>query len=267
MTRFLAFFGTLALDMAAGVRRGVEESDRHVLLLVRSLIWLVRPPFRFREIVRQFDFVGVQSVPLICITGAFTGMVLALQGDFALRKFGGESLVGAGVALSLTRELGPVIGALMVVARAGSAFAAEIGTMRNTEQIDALASMAVDPIQYLVVPRILAATISLPLLAILFEFSGMIGAYVIATKHIGIDAGAFMAGVREWVWTEDITHGLIKSVVFGLILSLVSCCKGFFVTGGARGVGLATTRAVVLSSLLILASDYMMTELMFQPSS
>ncbi len=267
MARFLAFFGSIGLDMAGAFRRRVEETGRNVLLVGRSLVWMVRPPFRFRELVRQLDFVGVQSAPLICITGAFTGMVLALQGDFALRKFGGQALVGAGVALSLTRELGPVLSALMVAARAGSAFAAELGTMRNTEQIDALASMAVDPVQYLVVPRILAATIVLPMLTILFEFSGMMGAFAIATHHVGIDVGTFMGSVQDYVWQEDITHGLIKSVVFGLILSLVSCCNGFFVTGGARGVGLATTRAVVVSSLLILASDYMMTELMFQPSS
>lgn len=238
-----------------------------MILLGQSLYWLVRPPFRLREVVRQLDFVGVQSVALICVTGAFTGMALALQSHIALEKYGAESLLGAGVSLGLCRELGPVLSALMVVARAGSAMTAELGSMRNTDQIDALAGMAVDPVQYLVVPRLIAATIMLPFLAILYEFCGMLGADFVAVTQLGMESGAFMASVHDYLDLDDITHGLIKSVVFGVIIALVGCTKGYFATGGARGVGTATTRSVVISSLLILGSNYLMTAMMFRPSS
>lgn len=173
-------------------------------------------------------------------------------------------MVGATVALALTRELGPVISALMVVGRVGSAMTAELGSMRNTQQIDALASMAVEPIQFLVVPRIFAATVTLPFLAAIFSFSGMVGAYLICTQHLGVDGGTFMSGVRYYLDQDDIIQGLIKAIGFGLIIALVACYKGFYATGGARGVGIATTKSVVVSSVLILVSDYVMTALMFR---
>ena len=181
-----------------------------------------------------------------------------------MHRYGAEAMVGATVALALTRELGPVISALMVIGRVGSAMTAELGSMRNTQQIDALTSMAVDPVQYLVVPRIVAATITVPMLAGIFSFSGMVGAFVISTGYLGIDGGTFMEGVRYYLDAEDITHGMIKAVFFGLILSLVACYKGFYATGGARGVGIATTKAVVVSSVLVLISDYLMTAIMFK---
>jgi phospholipid/cholesterol/gamma-HCH transport system permease protein len=263
LLRLLAFLGSLILNAAASVRVAVEEIGRTIILLARTLVWLFRRPFRAHEVFRQLDFVGVQSLELICITGAFTGMVMALQSHLGMSKFGAVSLLGGAVALTLARELGPVLSALMVCGRAGSAIAAELGSMRTTEQIDALSSMAVEPVQYLVLPRLLAATIAMPLLAILFEFCGMVGAYLTAVYQLGMEGPVFMNSVQEYLELEDITHGLIKSVVFGLIVSLVSCAKGFHVTGGARGVGQATTRAVVISSLLILASDYAMTAIMF----
>jgi len=234
------------------------------MLMGRSLLWLFRPPFRFTEFLRQLDFIGAPSVLLIVFTGAFTGMVSALQGYNGMHRYGAESMVGATVALALSRELGPVLAALMVVGRVGSAITAELGSMRNTQQIDALASMAVEPIQYLVVPRIVAATLTLPILALIFSFSGMVGAYLVCTKSLGIDSGTFMAGVRYYIDLHDVTHGMLKSVVFGLIISLVACYRGFYASGGARGVGTATTRAVVISSVLILLSDYAMTALMFK---
>ncbi|MEW6114763.1 MAG: ABC transporter permease [Thermodesulfobacteriota bacterium] len=264
--RLLAFFGAIAINVVQTVRFAVEETGRSIVLLGSSVEWLLRPPFRFKQYLIQLDFVGVQSVYLICITGLFTGMVLALQGHIAMSRYGAESLIGGAVALSLARELGPVLSALMVIGRAGSAIIAELGSMRNTDQIDALASMAVHPVQYLVVPRVVAATIVLPFLALLFEFSGMVGAYLVYTTQLGQDGAVFINSIKDYLEAEDITHGLIKAVVFGLILSLVSCSKGFYATGGARGVGLATTRGVVISSLLILASDYVMTALMFKPS-
>jgi phospholipid/cholesterol/gamma-HCH transport system permease protein len=250
-----------------GVRFLVEEVGRVLILLARSLLWLFRSPFRFTEFLRQLDFIGAQSVLLIVFTGAFTGMVSALQGYNGMHRYGAESMIGATVALALSRELGPVLSALMVVGRVGSAITAELGSMRNTQQIDALSSMAVEPIQYLVAPRIAAATIVLPVLALIFSFSGMVGAYLVSTKSLGIDSGTFMAGIRYYLDLQDVTHGMLKSVVFGLIISLVACYHGFYATGGARGVGTATTRAVVISSVMILLSDYAMTALMFKSSS
>jgi phospholipid/cholesterol/gamma-HCH transport system permease protein len=260
---FLALLGSIALSILAAFRGAVEETGRSLLLFSQAVSWMARPPYRIRELVRQMDAIGVQSVELICITGAFTGMVMALQSDIALSRYRAEGLIGAAVALSLARELGPVLTALMVVGRAGSAIAAELGTMRSTEQIDALSSMAVEPVQYLVVPRIVAAILMLPLLTILFEFFGMMGAYFTVTLQLGIDWATFMTSVREYLQLSDITHGLFKSVFFGLVFSLVSCTKGFYVTGGAVGVAKATTRAVVISSLFVLASDYFLTAVLF----
>ncbi len=241
----------------------MEVIGRAITLFFWTIVWMFRPPFRAREIFRQMDFVGVQSVELIAITGLFTGMVLALQAHIGVSKFGAQALVGAGVALSLSRELGPVLSALMVIARAGSAMTAELGSMRISQQIDALSTMAVEPVQYLVVPRFVATTLMLPLMAILFEFSGMVGAYFVFIFQLDGDGGVFMQSVRDYMTIEDITHGLIKSVVFGMILSIVCCSRGYYSVGGSRGVGLSTTRAVVVSSLLILASDYIMTAIMY----
>lgn len=266
LVKFLAYVGSLVLSVVDLLRLSVEEIGQVLVLLGQSFVWLFRPPFRVREFVRQLDFVGSQSTLLIILTGSFTGMVSALQGYNGMHRYGAESMVGATVALALARELGPVISALMVIGRVGSAMTAELGSMRNTQQIDALASMAVDPVQYLVVPRIVAAIVTVPLLAGLFSFSGMVGAYVVATQYLNIDGGTFMEAVRYYIDSDDITHGLIKAVFFGLILSLVACYKGFYATGGARGVGIATTRAVVLSSVLVLISDYLMTAIMFKSS-
>ncbi|MEW6348664.1 MAG: ABC transporter permease [Thermodesulfobacteriota bacterium] len=265
--RVLELIGALVLTALGHLRGNAEEIGRGILLLGQSLRWLFRRPLRVHEIVRQLDFVGVQSTELILLTGIFTGMVLALQTHVALSRYAAQSLVGGMVGLSLTRELGPVLSALMVIGRAGSAMTAELGTMRNTQQIDALASMAVEPIQYLVVPRVVATTLIMPGLALLFEFAGMVGACLIFCTQLGGETAAFIASVRDYVSVQDLTHGLIKAVVFGFIIAAVSCTKGFYVTGGSRGVGTATTRAVVISSLLILGSDYVMTTLMFTSTS
>lgn len=209
------------------------------------------------------EFVGVQSLSVVMITAAFAGMVLALQTYYGFRMFGGESLVGATVALSLTRELGPVFTALMVTGRAGSAMAAELGTMKVTEQVDALYTMSVNPVQYLIVPRILAAVLMVPILTILADFIGVVGGYFVGVHLLGINSGIFMARIVEFVEMDDITNGLIKSAFFGLILSLIGTFKGFYTTGGAEGVGKATTEAVVYASVSILISDYILTALMF----
>jgi phospholipid/cholesterol/gamma-HCH transport system permease protein len=234
-----------------------------LLLFLEAIIWLFRPPFRFRLFVKQLEFVGVNSLFVVLLTGLFTGMVLALQTYYAFRLFSAESLVGATVALSMTRELGPVITALMVTGRAGSAIAAEIGTMRVTEQIDALTVMAISPVQYLVVPRILAGVIMLPLLTILSDFVGIVGGYLVGVKILGINSGLFINKIYEYVDVDDLYNGLIKAAFFGLILTLVGCYKGFYTRGGAEGVGKSTTQSVVLASVLILMFDYVLTALMF----
>ncbi len=241
----------------------VEECGRIMLLLFSAIAWMFRPPFRFRVILKQMEFVGVNSVTVVLITGAFTGMVFALQSYHGFRMFGGESLVGSTVALGMTRELGPVFTALMVTGRAGSAMAAELGTMRVTEQIDALSTMSVNPIQFLVVPRIIAGIVMLPVLTVISDFVGIVGGYFVGVELLKINSGIFMARITELVDLEDIYNGLIKSVCFGLILTLIGCYKGFYTSGGAEGVGRATTESVVFSSVTILISDYFLTSIMF----
>jgi phospholipid/cholesterol/gamma-HCH transport system permease protein len=199
----------------------------------------------------------------VIITGGFTGMVLALQTYYGFRRFSSEGLVGATVALSMTRELGPVLTALMVTGRAGSAMAAELGSMRVSEQIDALTVMALSPVKYLVVPRVLASLFMLPVLTVIADFTGILGGYFVGVKLLGINEGVFIARMIKYVSLDDIYNGLAKAAVFGVILSVISCYKGFYTRGGAEGVGRATTEAVVASSVTILISDYVLTSLMF----
>ncbi len=241
----------------------VEEFGRIVLLLLSTIAWMFRPPFRYQVVLKQMEFVGVNSVTVVLITGTFTGMVIALQTYYGFRMFGGESLVGSTLTLAITRELGPVFTALMVTGRAGSAMAAEIGTMKVTEQIDALYAMSVNPIQYLIMPRILAGICMLPVLTIVADFIGIVGGYFVGVELLNINSGMFMAKIIEIVELDDIFNGLIKSAFFGLILSLVGCYKGFYATGGAEGVGRATTQSVVISSVAIFISDYFLTAVMF----
>lgn len=240
-----------------------EEFGKILFLFLSTVSWFFRPPFRFHEIFKQMAFVGVGSLPVVLITGAFTGMVLAVQTYYGFRMFGGESLVGATVALSMTRELGPAITALMVTGRTGSSMAAEIGTMRVTEQIDALYTMSVSPVQYLIMPRVVAGIVMLPILTVASDFVGILGGYFVGVKLLNINSGIFVARIIEFVNIYDVLNGLIKSTVFGLILTLIGCYKGFNTTGGAAGVGRATTQAVVYSSVSILISDYFLTTVMF----
>ncbi|OPY78383.1 MAG: putative phospholipid ABC transporter permease protein MlaE [Syntrophorhabdus sp. PtaU1.Bin153] len=243
--------------------RFVRESGRIVLMLAESIYWAVKRPFKPDYIFQQMEFIGVNSTIIVIITGMFTGMVLALQSYYGFRKFGAEGLVGATVALSMTRELGPVLTGLMVTGRAGSAMAAQLGTMRVTEQIDALTVMALSPIKYLVTPRIIAGFLMLPVLTVVSDFIGIVGGYVVGVKLLGINEGAFIDKMIKYVELNDIYNGLVKSAVFGIILSSVACYKGFYARGGAEGVGRATTEAVVVSSVTILISDYVLTSLMF----
>jgi len=243
--------------------RLVEEMGGMALMFLQTLGLTLRPPFRLRLLIKQMEFVGVKSTLVVVLTGLFSGMVLALEGYYGFRKFGGESLLGATVALSLVRELGPVLTGLMVTARAGSAMAAEIGTMRVTEQIDALEAMAVNPVHYLVVPRFWAAVLMVPLLTALADLIGIAGGYFVGVILLHIDAGVFVNKMKELVELVDITNGLYKAFVFGAILAIVGCFKGYNTRGGAEGVGKATTEAVVISSISILIADYILTSLLF----
>ncbi len=256
-------FSRLAIALSAPVLSFIREAGSLGLMFADVLYWLFRRPFKIKYIFKQMEFVGVNSISVVVITGTFTGMVLALQSYYGFRKFGAEGLVGTTVALSMTRELGPVLTCLMVTGRAGSAMAAELGTMKVTEQIDALKVMALNPIKYLVVPRVVASILMLPVLTALSDFVGIIGGYLVGVKMLGINEGAFINKMTKYVELGDIYNGLVKAAVFGLIMAMVSCYKGYNTTGGAEGVGRATTQAVVISSVTILITDYVLTSLMF----
>jgi phospholipid/cholesterol/gamma-HCH transport system permease protein len=249
--------------LGTGIIHGVEEMGRIILFFLSAVAWTFRPPLKVRIVFKQLEFVGVKSLYVVSLTGLFTGMVLALQTYHGFRMFSAESLVGGTVALSMTRELGPVLTSLMVTARAGSAMAAELGSMKVTEQIDALYVMAANPIQHLIVPRILSGLMMVPVLTVISDFIGIIGGYFVGVHLLGINEGLFIKNITKLMTLNDIYNGLVKAAVFGLILSLIGCYKGFNTKGGAEGVGKATTEAVVLSSISILIADYFLTAIMF----
>ncbi len=229
----------------------------HVFLfLLRSLYTAARPPFKFRIFLRQVRFFGNKSLLVVLMTGAFTGMVLSLQIYYTLRKFGSEALLGPAVALTIIRELGPVLSALMVTGRAGSALTAEIGIMRISEQIDALESMALNPLRYLIAPNIVAAVLVFPLLTAIFDLIGIYSGYLVGVQLLGLSPGTYFSQMDTFVDMQDIRIGLYKSLSFGVIVSWISCYKGYHTGFGAEGVSRATTSAVVTSSVLILVWDY-----------
>jgi phospholipid/cholesterol/gamma-HCH transport system permease protein len=233
------------------------------LFLTKALVCALTPPLKFSRVLQQTHFIGFQSTLVIFLTGAFTGMVLAFQGFYSLTRFGSAALLGPMVALSLIRELGPVLSALMVTGRAGSAMTAEIGIMRITEQIDAIELMGLNPFRYLVVPKFLAAILALPLLAAIFDVVGIFGGYLIGVKLLGIGVGTYFGEITAYVDMKDILGGIYKSLSFGALIAWVCCYKGYYAGFGAEGVSKATTQAVVLSSVLILVWDYFMTSLLF----
>jgi len=226
-----------------------------------SLFWGVRPPYRFRQVISAMEFIGVGSIFIVGLTGFFTGAVLSLQLVDGFRRFSAESQTGAVVGLGMSREIGPVFAALMVASRAGSAMTTEIGSMRVTSQIDAMVTMAVNPVQYLVVPRVFAGFTMVPILTILFDVIGIVGAYLVGVKLMGLDPGVFLDRLQVLVSWPDVRQGLIKASVFGTTVSLIACRHGFFATGGAAGVGMATNRCVVHCAIAILGLDYVITAL------
>jgi phospholipid/cholesterol/gamma-HCH transport system permease protein len=238
------------------------DAGRMFLFLGTTLARMPRRPIRLRLLIAQIEFVGARSTGVVVLSAIFTGLVLALQGYNVLVRFGSENLVGSLVALSLTRELAPVLAALMVAARAGSAMAATIGNMAITEQLDALMSLAVDPVQYLAVPRLLGSVIVMPLLTALFALTGIFAAYLFGVAVLGLDGLAFMSNVRASVDWPDVSIGIWKSLIFGAVIGLISTYRGFGTRGGALGVGRATSRTVVESAVLVLCGDYVLTALL-----
>jgi len=250
-------------DLFGGIGKVVLSSivglGRWLVFVRETIFWLVRPPFRIRLILKQMEFIGVKSTSIIVLTGLFVGAVFALQTGKAFAIFQAETLVGATMGLSIAREIGPVFTALMIVARCCSSMAAEIGTMRVTEQIDALETMAVDPVHYLVVPRLIATVSMAPLLTALFGVFAVIGSYIVGVYLLGIPGGPFMYKLYYYVDVDDFLGGLLKAAVFGFLIALISCYQGYNAEGGAKGVGKVTTRAVVISSVVVLITDYFLT--------
>lgn len=246
----------------------LRDMGRMGLFLLHALRGLVRFPFRFAALIKEIRLIGANSITVIFFTAAFSGMVLGLQGYYTLSMFGSEGLLGSAVALSLIRELGPVLTALMVTGRAGSAMCAELGIMRISEQIDALDCMAIDPFRYIIAPKFLATMISVPILTLFFNVVGIYGGYVTGVKLLGVNPGAYFSGMEHSVLNKDINLGIVKSVVFALIIIWVCAGRGYFVQQirgagyGAESVSRVTTQAVVISSISILIWDYLLTAML-----
>jgi phospholipid/cholesterol/gamma-HCH transport system permease protein len=234
----------------------VASLGRFGAFLVQAVVAMVTPPFKFWAFVSRINYIGYRSLLIILLTGAFTGMVLGLQIFFTLSRFGSEAFLGPAVALSIVRELGPVLAALMVTGRAGSALTAEIGIMRITEQIDALTVMALNPMRYLVAPSIFAGILTFPLMTALFDVVGIFGGYLVGVELLGLSPGTYFGEMQSFVDVGDVMLGFWKSLSFGIIVTWVCTYKGFHAGHGAEGVARATTQAVVLSSVLILVWDY-----------
>jgi phospholipid/cholesterol/gamma-HCH transport system permease protein len=260
------FFTSPVTFLGRAAVRWVNELGAMVLFLLRAFLMIFHPK-QFPSIVQQVYFIGARSAIIVMFVGLFTGMVLGLQLFHTLVKFGSAGVLGTAVALSLVRELGPVLTAIMITARAGSSMAAEIGIQRISEQIDALDTMRIDPLRYLVSPRIAASIISFPLLTALFDLIGMLGGFITGVMLMGLNAGTYFYHVRTGVEMEDITGGFVKAVAFAVLVSMICCFQGYYTHlrrdgYGAKAVGLSTTSAVVMSCVLILVADYVVTSLL-----
>lgn len=253
---FLAPIGRVFLNF-------ITATGRVTLFVWAAVNGVFRPPFYTKMLLRQIIEIGYYSLPVVGMTAIFTGAVLALQSYSGFSRFNAESSIAIVVVLSITRELGPVLAGLMVAGRIGAAYAAEIGTMRVTEQIDALTTLSTDPYKYLVLPRLLAGLLMLPFLVLVADIIGVFGGYLVAIHELGFSPGPYLKSTFDFLETRDVVDGLIKAGVFGFIVALMGCYHGFNSKGGAQGVGTATTYAVVSSSVLILLSNYMLTSLLF----
>jgi phospholipid/cholesterol/gamma-HCH transport system permease protein len=257
----------LIMNFLAGIGRAVLGLCRNAgavaLFAADGVSHLLRPPFYPRQFLRAFVEIAYFSLPVVSLTAVFTGMVLALQSFSGFSRFGAESAIASVVVLSVTRELGPVLAGLMVAGRIGAAFAAEIGTMRVTDQIDALSTLSTNPMKYLVVPRLLAGTLAMPLLVVVADVLGVMGGWIIGTAKLDFSSASYLASTLNFLQPMDVISGLAKAAVFGFLVALMGSYHGYNSRGGAQGVGAATTAAVVSSSILILALDYVLTEMFF----
>jgi len=257
----------LLLDFLAALGRAVIGAVRGAgslaLFGASALSHLVRPPFYWRMFGRALVDIGYFSLPVVALTAIFTGMVLALQSYLGFSRFSAQSATANVVVLSITRELGPVLAGLMVAGRIGAAMAAEIGTMRVTDQIDALSTLSTNPMKYLVTPRLVAGVIALPVLVVIADILGVMGGFIISVVKLGFGPNMYITNTLNFMQTGDVVSGLVKAAVFGFLIALMGCYQGYHSRGGAQGVGSATTSAVVGASILILAFDYILTEMFF----
>ncbi len=254
MIDFLSTIGRRVLDL-------FSIAGRLALFVMSALSHCFRPPFYFRNVLRQFWTIGYNSLPVVGLTAVFTGAVLALQASIGFSKLTAPTAIPMLVVVSVTRELGPVIASLMVAGRVGAAIAAEMGTMRVTEQIDALETLATNPMKYLVVPRVLAGLLMMPLLILIADVIGVMGGFMVSSFILNMNESSYLINTINNLHTRDVVSGLVKAAVFGVIITLLGCFNGYHSRGGAQGVGAATTNAVVYASILILFFDYFLTEL------
>jgi len=258
--RVLREIGRGVLGAFAPVIKLIDAVGGHILMTVQALAWLPRPPYRVANYLEACVYIGFGSLPIVLLVGLFTGAVTALQSVTAFRDFGIESFSGGTTALALSWELAPVLTSLMLAGRVGAGIATELGTMRITEQIDALESMAIDPMQFLVLPRIVSAVLVAPILVLTFFIVGMGGAYLVAVIDMGVHHGQFIFYIKEFLQPLHVIHGLIKAAIFGYTVVLIGCYQGFHAKGGGRGVGIGTTRAVVAGSVCVLVLDFFVTQ-------
>lgn len=256
MTAILQTLGRTTLN-------GCESIGRLLVFAGSGIACLARPPYYPRLVLRQMVEIGFYSLPVVGLTAIFTGMVLALQSFTGFTRFNAEQAIPNVVVISICRELGPVLAGLMVAGRIGAAMAAEIGTMRVTDQIDALSTLSTNPIRYLVAPRLLAGTLMLPILVLVADIIGVLGGYLISVYKLDFNATGYINNTIDFVEPLDVISGLVKASAFGFIVALMGCYHGFHSRGGAQGVGIATTNAVVSASILVLTSNYIITELFF----
>jgi len=249
--------------LGRAVISATRSTGRLVLFLFDGLSHILRPPFYWRMFAISFAEFAFFSLPMVALIGLFTGMVLALQSSTGLSRFNAEAEIANLVVISMTRELGPVLTAVMVAGRVGAATAAQIGTMRVTDQIDALSTLSTNPMKYLVAPRLLAGTIALPILVLVADILGVAGGYLVAVLKLGFTSEVYLKNTLDFMTTLDVVSGLVKGAVFGLLIALLGCYNGYRSRGGAEGVGAATTSAVVVASILIFFFDYIITELFF----
>ncbi|MSP02991.1 MAG: ABC transporter permease [Acetobacteraceae bacterium] len=259
MNRVSSFLAVIGRTVIAAC----SETGKVALFAGEGLSHIVRPPFYGRLFLKALLDIGYFSLPVVALTAVFTGMVLALQSYTGFSRFSAQGAVANLVVLSVTRELGPVLAGLMVAGRVGAAMAAEIGTMRVTDQIDALTTLSTHPMKYLVAPRLLAGIVALPLLVVIADILGVMGGFIVSTVKLGFNVSAYLTNTMNFVQTEDVISGLAKAGVFGFLIALMGCYQGYNSKGGAQGVGAATTAAVVSASILILAFDYVLTEMFF----